>query len=640
MGLLVSFGRKVVALALAASAAGLLSQSGAAQQEAGPVSTDLASLEAFIDGYVAAKTVDMEPPGMTVAVVTPEGTITRGYGMANMETGTPVDEDTLFRIGSISKLFVWMSVHMLADEGLIDLDADVNTYLDGFAIPEAFDAPVTMRDLMAHRPGFEDNIRDFVDPERDLSLRDTVAREIPERVAPPGERASYSNSGTNIAAYVVERASGMDYYDFVRSRILEPAGMSSTSLHDPGTDRNPDGLDERTAVPHKMENGIAVAQPYMPVRPQEPVGAVSMSARDAATFMQLLLNGTELPDGERLMSEEAWARVATHAFPDGEGGDDMSWGFMLNDVDGAATIGHGGATSFLSWLFVVPEEGLGVFVSSNMASPETRGEDVAWSIVRRISGTDALAAFQAREGDVEAAEEVAGTYLTNRRPFRGAAALFGMGEESEVTADEGFLVVNGETRYAPLGNDVWVALNGYRLRVDRNADGTIARLHGSLGSQTLERVSFWQSSKPTLMATGLSALLALTTLLGMWHRTGRKTATTPTGRKAMWIALVSAALWIAFVIAGLMAAIALADLDLATVDETGFPSFALNLMLAVMVALAIQAVVHLGGLYWAWRGSGWGWWRRVHYTLFGLAFVTAIFGFARIGVIGSSFYGL
>ncbi len=633
MGYRTSIARALSAIALFALAGGLTSQSSIAQPATAKPAVDVASLESFIDGYVAAKTVDMEPPGMTVAVVTPQGTITRGYGVANMDTGQAVTEDTLFRIGSISKLFVWLSVHMLVDEGKIDLDVDVNTYLKGVEIPDAYGKPITMRDLMAHRPGFEDSVRHFVAPDRSITLRDAVAGDIPRRVAPPGERASYSNSGSLIAALVVENASGMDYYEFVRSRILAPAGLTSTTLHDPPSGLNPPALNRRIAAAHEIKNGMATVSPYAPVRPQEPVGAMSMSAKDAARFMQLLLRGTVLENGERLLTPESWARIATHAFPDATGGDDISWGFMLNDVDGAATIGHGGATAFLSWLFIVPESGVGVFVSSNMNTPQTRGEDVAWSIVRRIAGTDALAAFQARRGDVEAAEEVAGTYLSNRRTFYGLFALTGLGSETDVSADNGFIVVN-DIRYAPIGRDVWVALSGARLRVVRGEDGTIERIHAGRGSATLERVGLWGSTRPLLGAAGLSVVLAITTLLGMWWRIGRTNATTYTGRRAQTIALVSALLWL--VLVAILIRIATLDLDWTTIDTSGFPKFSFGLLLAALIALAIQAAVHVGGLIWVWRGSGWGWWRRLHYTAFGIVFAFAMVRFGQLGLIGTT----
>lgn len=605
--------------------------------------TDIAELEDFIDGFVAAKMVNEDPPGMSVAVVSGDQSIANGYGIADMETGRAVDGDTLFRIGSISKLFVWLSAHMLADEGKIDLDADVNSYLDGFAIPDKFGKPITMRDLMGHRAGFEDNLRDFIDSDRNIPLRDAVSRQFPERVAPPGERASYSNSGTNLAAYIVERASGMPYNDFVQTRILAPSGMDATTLSDPEIGRNPEALEARMARPHKIENGTAVLRPYMSVRPQEPVGAVAMSARDAATFMRLLLNETQIEGGERLLSEAGWQRLASSpAFPEGADGDDMGWGFMMNQVDGASTIGHGGATAFLSWMFVVPERDVGVFVSSNMISAESRGEDLAWAIVRRVAGTNAAADFRMREGDVEAAEEVAGSYLNNRRPFRGGMALTAIGGDTTISANEGFITMptgSGQTRYAPLAADVWVALDGRRLRVVRDDDGNITRLHTGLGSSTLERVGFLDTTPAAMLGFGGSILLSLTTLLGIWFRWGRKNATTPVGRKVMWVSLVSALLWLLFALLGAITVATLADFDIATVDENPFPPLSMQLLFAAVVALVVQAVIHVIAIVPAWTKSGWAIWRRIHFTLFGIAFAFAAWLLWRTGAVGASFYG-
>lgn len=628
-------------LALVASLAFLSPLNPAVAQSDAPSSatTDIASLESFIDGYVTMQISDDDPAGMSIAVINGEQVLTRGYGLADAETGRGVDEDTLFRIGSISKLFVWMSVHILIDEGKIDLDADVNTYLDGFAIPAAYGQPITMRDLMAHRAGFEDSIRDFVDSDRDITLRDAVSRGIPARVAPPGERTSYSNYGSNLAAHIVASASGMDYYDFVRTRILVPAGLTSTTLRDPGTGHNRVSLDARMARPHVVENGTAIAKDYMPVRPQEPIGAIAMSARDAAVFMQLLLDETRLENGDRLLSEEAWQRVVSHAFPDGEGGDDMGYGFMLNQVDGAATIGHGGATKFLSWMFVVPSRDIGVFVSSNANSADSRGERFAYEIVRRITGTDAGEAFRAMPGDAEAAEEVAGTYLNNRRPFFGGLALVTLGSEVDISAVDGFVIVGGDTRYAPLGDDIWVSRAGTRLRVVRGDNGEIVRLQTGLGSATAEKVSFWQSSRPILIAAGLSLLLALTTLLGMWWRCKRPSETTPRGRKLMWVAAVSSGLFVLLTAALTMFAIQAADIDLATLDQTGFPPLSLRLALILLIVLAVQAAIHLVSAILVWKGSGWSLWRRIHFSVFGLALAFTMVSLWRWNVIGTGLYG-
>ena len=124
---------------------------------AGPSSP--AEVEAFMDSVMPENLATYNVPGATVAVVY-DGNVTlaKGYGFADLENGTPVDgNQTLFRIASISKLFAWTALMQLAEEGKIDLDADVNTYLTGFKIPDTYPGrPVTVRDLMTHTPGFED----------------------------------------------------------------------------------------------------------------------------------------------------------------------------------------------------------------------------------------------------------------------------------------------------------------------------------------------------------------------------------------------------------------------------------------------------------------------------------------------------
>lgn len=127
---------------------------------------------------------------MMVAVVRGDEAFAKAYGIADLETARPADSTTLFRVGSISKTFIWLSVMMLVEEGKIDLDLDVNAYLTQFKIPETFDQPITMNHLLAHRTGFEDTYQYFFHPRHDVSLAEGLGRAVPERVAPPGERTS------------------------------------------------------------------------------------------------------------------------------------------------------------------------------------------------------------------------------------------------------------------------------------------------------------------------------------------------------------------------------------------------------------------------------------------------------------------
>ncbi len=115
-------------------------------------------LEAFLDGVLAAEMRSHSIASATVSVVKDgELFFAKGYGYADRESRRPVDpERTLFRPGSISKLFTWTAVMQLVEQGKIDLDADVNEYLTDFRIPDTFPEPITMEHLMTHTPGFED----------------------------------------------------------------------------------------------------------------------------------------------------------------------------------------------------------------------------------------------------------------------------------------------------------------------------------------------------------------------------------------------------------------------------------------------------------------------------------------------------
>jgi CubicO group peptidase (beta-lactamase class C family) len=173
---------------------------------------DARELEAFLDGVIAAQVEAHPIAGATVSVVK-EGKLffAKGYGFADIEGKRPVDpERTLFRVGSVSKLFTWTAVMQLYQEGKLDLDADLNTYLETPQIPPAYSEPITLAHLLTHTPGFEDRgIGLFArSADRLRPLADLLAAELPNRVRPPGQLASYSNHGTALAGLVVARVSG------------------------------------------------------------------------------------------------------------------------------------------------------------------------------------------------------------------------------------------------------------------------------------------------------------------------------------------------------------------------------------------------------------------------------------------------
>ncbi|MGH9368955.1 MAG: serine hydrolase domain-containing protein, partial [Thermoanaerobaculia bacterium] len=170
-----------------------------------------ADVEAFLEGLVPTQLAREDIAGAVVVVVK-DGKVLfgKGYGFADVEKRRPVSvEETLFRPGSTSKLFTWTAVMQLYEQGKLDLDRDVNGYLD-FKIPEAFGKPITLRDILTHTPGFEDYAKDlFVSEASQIKpLGAYLASHLPRRIFAPGTTPAYSNYATALAGYVVERVSG------------------------------------------------------------------------------------------------------------------------------------------------------------------------------------------------------------------------------------------------------------------------------------------------------------------------------------------------------------------------------------------------------------------------------------------------
>src|SRR6478736_1359745 len=318
----------------------------------------------FMDGVVETHLRDKHIVGATVCVVK-DGRIilAKGYGFSDIKKQTPVlANETLFRIGSISKLFPWTSVMQLVQQGKLDLNADINTYLKDFQIPATYKEPITLKHLMTHSPGFEDLVIGLFakDSTKIKRLGEILSKEIPGRVRPPGEIASYSNHGTGMAAYIVEQVSGMNWLDYVEKNILTPLAMTSTSFRQP----LPARLKQSLSKGYSFVNSEFVEKPFEYV-PLAPVGAAATTATDMANFMRAHLQsgffeGVTILDSatSKLMQSPA-LQHAPHVNP-------MRHGFMDMTQNGEEVIGHGGDTFwFHSIMALLPAQKVGLFISFN-----------------------------------------------------------------------------------------------------------------------------------------------------------------------------------------------------------------------------------------------------------------------------------
>ncbi len=155
------------------------------------------------------------------------------FGYIDRENQVIADENAVYEWGSISKMFVWVSVMQLYEQGKLDLNADIQTYLpEGFLKKLKYDEPITMLNLMNHNAGWQEtsSALEVVDEADIISLEEALRKTEPAQVFKPGEITAYSNWGAALAGYIVERVSGMDYAEYLHKNVLEPLGMEQTSV--------------------------------------------------------------------------------------------------------------------------------------------------------------------------------------------------------------------------------------------------------------------------------------------------------------------------------------------------------------------------------------------------------------------------
>lgn len=486
-----------------------------------------ADLESFFDGIIPLQLERADIAGATVLVMKDGNTLLKkGYGFSDLAKKSQVDPDTtMFRLASISKLFAWISVMQLAEQGKLDIDADINKYLD-FQIAPAFGKPVTLRNLMTHTGGFEEVIRDILltDPKLAPTLRDFLINNQPRRIFSPGQISAYSNYGVGIAGYIVQRVSGEPYEQYVANHIFTPLGMTHSSFHQPL---------EPSHVPLASEGyGNNTDKPVIgfEIFNPAPAGGVSSSAGDMARFAQALLHEGEL-DGQRILKPETlklmWTRqfAATDALPA------MCMGFYQTWRNNLHFIGHDGdLIAFHSMFVLEPKENLVIFISYNSAGSagKARGEILNFFADRYYPYT-ATPEFSTLP--TNQLKDIEGTYHSTRRSESNKLKILDLAEQFSANVDkDGVLKVEvakdlrGHVRkWKPLGKDLWqVDGDQPRIFAIRDSQGKIVRVASNFAGAQFERVPWFENSKLISPLILTSVVILLFTVLASLLRLGRR----------------------------------------------------------------------------------------------------------------------
>jgi CubicO group peptidase (beta-lactamase class C family) len=569
---------------------------------------DAVDLAAWLDGRVpyALKTGDIA--GLTLVVVK-DGKVLlqKGYGYADVAAKVKMDPDqSLVRPGSTSKLFTWTAVMQLVAQGKIDLDRNVNDYLD-FKIEEKFGKPVTMRDLMNHRAGFEEGLKDLLsyDPARSPTTERYLKDHPRPMLFAPGRVPGYSNYGVALAGYIVQRVSGEPFEAYVDRHIFQPLGMRHSTFVQP----LPKGF------PGFLSKGYpSASEPPSPFEMviTAPAGSMSTTAADMARFMLAHLQQGSV-DGAQILDAATTARMHSPTESADPGFGVMAHGFFYGMQNRRKVIGHGGDTIvYHTEMNLLPDENVGIFFTYN-----SRGKDSAVYAARkelfdgfmdRYFPAPARAEPPALASAAADAQKIAGRYEGSRRVEHGFLTVLYLLQQTIISANpDGTIgtpdpIVGGMATYREIGPQLWRKVGGDQMLALKEIDGVKTVIDSDNPISVLQEASFARSAPLNLTVLMLSTLVLLATLVAwpfgaLVRRADRAVSSiSPEHKRVRRIQRIAVAVTVVYLFAWFLLIKPILSTDV------GVYSYAIDWLVGLLEASGLLAIAAaIAGVWAAWR---------------------------------------
>jgi CubicO group peptidase (beta-lactamase class C family) len=601
---------------------------------------DRADLESWLDGMVPYALQAGDIAGAVVVVVKDGHVLLqKGYGYADVSKKLQMDPElTMVRIGSTSKLFTWTAVMQLVEQGKLDLNRNINDYLD-FTIPNDFGKAVTLRDLMNHRGGFEEGLKDvlWTNPQGVPSTEAYLKGHKRPMLFPPGQVPAYSNYGAALAGYIVERVSKEPYERYIEQHILAPLGMTHTTFDQP----LPGQFAGAVSKGYRTASGPPGPYELIVTRP---AGSGTTTAADMSRFMIAQLQDGHFGDTEILQAATAkLMHSPTQDAPPGFA--TMAHGFFLESHNGRTVLGHGGDTIFFHNEFnLLPAEGVGIDFTFN-----SRGRGDAVYLAREALFDGFMDRyFPNSEAPVDPpalptapadAQLIAGRYESSRRIEHGFLSLFYVLQQSVIAANpDGTISVPGEftpgpVTYREVGPQLWRSAGKTQQLTLQTIGGVKTVIESGDPTSVLQAVPLQRSSALNLTVLIVACLILIWTLLAWvispWLRPPKNIAEDliPQVRRLRLLLRAAAAFDVVYLACWFMVLLPTLNLEL------DFYSSGLDPIVGTLEAaglLAIAAAVL--GIWSAWRLSRLNIPRKLPFW----GFVTAagLLGVAWIGIIG------
>jgi CubicO group peptidase (beta-lactamase class C family) len=348
---------------------------------------DADALFRALDAKIEAAMAEHHIPGVAIGAYYQGQEYVRGYGITNVDYPQPVDGDTLFRMGSIAKTFTGTTVMRLVEQGLLNLDVPVRTYLPNLRLAdESVAARVTLRQCLNHSPGWLGEYYPDFGRGADAIARYVAGMAVLPQLTPLGQVYAYNNAAVVLAGHVIETVVGQPYEEVVRAQILDPLGLDHTFFF------SDEIIGYNAAASHDVQDGVPVVQPswWRLWRTLNPTGGLISSARDLLRYARFHLGDGRAADGAPVLSPAELRAMRTDLGPGGTTGYEfdgvgVNW-FMRRTAEGLHVVEWDG-----DWLgqcaafFFVPERGCALTLLTNATSGPMLRNDLVyddWALER------------------------------------------------------------------------------------------------------------------------------------------------------------------------------------------------------------------------------------------------------------------
>ena len=366
--------------------------------------------------YIAREVEDKRLPALSIALVDDQRIVwARGFGFADQKANTPATAETVYRVGSVSKLFTDIAVMRLVEQGKLDLDAPVTKYLPEFKPENPFGKPITLRQMMAHRSGLVREPPDgsYFDPTNPPLTKMVESLNRTKLVFEPETKIKYSNAAIATVGFVLERTQKEPFARYLQRTLLDPLGMTNS------------GFEPRPALTKNLAHAVMwtyhgreFAAPTFELG-MAPAGSMYSTVTDLGRFLGVLFAGGQGPK-ERMLQKETLEQMWTPQFKKSDEKSDFGIGFRISDLEGRRKLGHGGAIyGFSTELAALPDDKLGVVVITS--------KDVANAVTTHVADEALKQMLAVKQGkelpkiettspvEPERAARVAGRYRSGQK---------------------------------------------------------------------------------------------------------------------------------------------------------------------------------------------------------------------------------